>query len=184
MWQSVLRSKRFALVVMGAPLIGAISIGTSVRAQSWADIGNYSSLLRRAGTQTLVAKDCPYGLLGAFHEGRNALLLCSNNLENDPAHVWTVLAHESAHVMQHCQQGALLPDHQIDSALAQIGKQSLSSFQELRLYHQSQRRDEIEARLVQELPMAEVEALFRGFCGDRLRRRAPKSIPAVGLGDG
>ena len=184
MWQSVLRSKRFALVVMGASLMGGTSIGTPVRAQSWADIGNYSSLLRRAGTQTLVAKDCPYGLLGAFHEGRNALLLCSNNLENDPAHVWTVLAHESAHVMQHCQQGALLPDHQIDSALAQLDKQSLSSFQELRLYHQSQRRDEIEARLVQGLPMAEVEALFRGFCGDRLNRHAPKSIPAVGLGDG
>ena len=184
MWQSVLRSKRFALVVMGAPLIGAISIGTSVSAQSWADIGNYSSLLRRAGTQTLVAKDCPSGLFGAFHAGRNALLLCSNNLRDDPAQVWTVLAHESAHVMQHCQQGPLLPDHQIDSALAQIEKQSLRAFQELRLYHQSQRRDEIEARLVQGLPMAEVEALFRGFCGDRLNRHAPKSIPAVGLGDG
>lgn len=183
MWQSVFSFKRFVLVVMGAPLIGAISIGTSVSAQSWADIGNYASLLRRAGTQTLVAKDCPSGLFGAFHAGRNALLLCSNNLRDDPAQVWTVLAHESAHVMQHCQQGPLLPDHQIGSALAQIEKQSLSSFQELRLYHQSQRRDEIEARLVQGLPMAEVEALFRGFCGDRLRR-APKSIPAVGLGDG
>ena len=86
--------------------------------------------------------------------------------------------------MQHCQQGPLLPDHQIGNALAQIEKQSLSAFQELRLYHQSQRRDEIEARLVQGLPMAEVEALFRGFCGDRLNRHAPKSIPAVGLGDG
>jgi hypothetical protein len=77
-----------------------------------------------------------------------------------------------------------LPDHQIGNALAQIEKQSLSSFQELRLYHQSQRRDEIEARLVQGLPMAEVEALFRGFCGDRLRRPAPKSLPVTGLGDG
>ena len=169
---------------MGAPLVGASAIGIQARAQSWADIGDYSSLLRRAGTQTLVAKDCPSGLLGAFHSGRNALLLCSNNLEDDPAHVWTVLAHESAHVMQHCQQGPLLPDHQIGSALAQIEKQSLRSFQELRLYHQSQRRDEIEARLVQELPMAEVKALFRGFCGDRLRRTVPNSLPASGLGDG
>ena len=184
MWQSVLRSPWFVLVAMGAPLIGVTSIGAPVRAQSWADIGDYSSLLRQAGTQTLVAKDCPSGLLGAFHAGRNALLLCSNNLEDDPAHVWTVLAHESAHVMQHCQQGHLLPDHQIDNALVQIEKQSLSSLQELRLYHQSQRRDEIEARLVQGLPMAEVKALFRGFCGDRLRRPDPKSSPAVGFGDG
>jgi hypothetical protein len=184
MWQSVLRSAWFVLVVIGAPLMGATSIGAPLRAQSWDDIGNYSSLLRRAGTQTLVAKDCPPGLFGAFHAGRNALLMCSNNLRDDPAQVWTVLAHESAHVMQHCQQGPLLPDHQIGSALAQIEKQSLSSFQELRLYHPSQRRDEIEARLVQELPMAEVKALFREFCGDRLRRRAPKSIPSVGLVDG
>jgi hypothetical protein len=110
--------------------------------------------------------------------------LCSNNLRDDPAHVWTVLAHESAHVMQDCQQGPLLPDHQVGSALAQIEKQSLSSFQELRLYHQSQRRDEIEARLVQGLPMAEVKALFQGFCGDRLRRPALESPPATGLGDG
>jgi hypothetical protein len=184
MRQFVLRSSWFALVAMGAPLMGASSIGVSVHAQSWADIGSYSSLLRRAGTQTLVAKDCPSGLLGAFHAGRNALLLCSNNLRDDPAHVWTVLAHESAHVMQDCQQGPLLPDHQVGSALAQIEKQSLSSFQELRLYHQSQRRDEIEARLVQGLPMPEVKALFQGFCGDRLRRPALESPPATGLGDG
>ena len=118
MWQSILRSSWFAVVVMGAPLMGASSFGTPVHAQTWADIGNYSTLLRRAGTQTLVAKDCPSGLLGAFHAGRNALLLCSNNLQDDPAQVWTVLAHESAHVMQHCQQGPLLPDHQIGNALA------------------------------------------------------------------
>ena len=184
MWQSVLRSPWFVLMVMGAPLIGATSMGAPGRAQSWSDIGDYSSLLRRAGTQTLVAKDCPSGLLGAFHSGRNALLLCSNNLQDDPAHVWTVLAHESAHVMQHCQQGPLLPDHQIDNALAQIEKQSSSSLQELRLYHQSQRRDEIEARLVQGLPMAQVKALFRGFCGERLRQRDANSSPATGFGDG
>ena len=66
MWQYVLRSKRFALLVLGAPLIGAISIGTSVSAQSWADIGNYSTLLRRAGTQTLVAKRLPLWTLWCF----------------------------------------------------------------------------------------------------------------------
>ena len=165
-------------------MMGASSFGTPVHAQSWADIGNYSTLLRRAGTQTLVAKDCPSGLLGAFHAGRNALLLCSNNLQDDPAQVWTVLAHESAHVMQHCQKGPLLPDHQIGNALAQIEKQSLSSFQELRLYHQSQRRDEIEARLVQGLPMAEVKELFRGFCADRLSWRSSERSDDARLGDG
>ena len=174
MWQSILRSSWFVLVLIGTP----------VRAQSWTDIGNYSSLQRRAGTQILVAKDWSSALLGAFHAGRNALLLCSKNLQDDPAQVWTELAHEAANVMKHCHQGSLVTDHQIGSALAQLETQSLSSFQELRLYHQSQRRDEIEARLVQDLPMAEVKALFRGFCGDRLRRGAPKSIPLAGFGDG
>ena len=184
MWHSLLGTSWFFLLLMGAPLFGVTWLGSPVRAQSWTDIGEYSSLLRKAGTQTMVAKDCPPGLLGAFHAGRNALLLCSNNLQNDPLQVWTVLAHESAHVMQHCQRGHLLPDHQIDDALAQIEKQSLSSFQELRLYHQSQRRDEIEARLVQGLPMAEVKELFRGFCADRLSWRSSERSDDARLGDG
>ncbi len=184
MRHSLLRSSWFFLVVLGSPLFGATWFGFSANAQSWTDIGEYSSLLRKAGTQTLVAKDCPAGLLGAFHAGRNALLLCSNNLENDPLQIWTVLAHESAHVMQDCNRGPLLPDHQIDDALVQIEKQSFKAFQELRLYHQSQRRDEIEARLVQGLPMAEVKELFRGFCADRLSWRSPERRSAGGVGDG
>ena len=49
------------------------------------------------------------GLLGAFHEGKQALLMCGNNLPDDPAVVWVVLAHESAHVMQSCNGGNLMP---------------------------------------------------------------------------
>ena len=81
-----------------------------------------------------------------------------------------------AHVMQHCHGAPLLADHQVGDALARIEAQSSSAFQELRLYHQSQRRDEIEARLVQGMPPAlqSVEALFRGAS-------VPKSLWA---GDG
>ena len=73
--------------------------------------------------------------------------------------------------MQHCHGGPLLPDHQVGKALARIEAQSRTTFQELRLYHQSQRRDEIEARLVQGMPPNEVEALFRSFCAERLSDR-------------
>ena len=45
------------------------------------------------------------------------------------------------------------------------------ALRELRLYHPSQQREELEARLVQGLPAAEVEALFRRFCAERLIRR-------------
>ena len=143
----------------------------SVRAETWDRVGSYAALIRRAGTHTLVAKDCPSALLGAFHAPRNALLICANNIEDDPRQVWVVLAHESAHVMQHCHGGPLIPDHQVGNALARIEAQSRTTFQELRLYHQSQRRDEIEARLVQGMPPDEVEALFRSFCSERLSDR-------------
>ena len=168
MWQSVLRSPWFVLMVMGAPLIGATSIGAPGRAQSWSDIGDYSSLLRRAGTQTLVAKDCPSGLLGAFHSGRNALLLCSNNLQDDPAHVWTVLAHESAHVMQSCNGGNLMPAPLLAKNMEEARRLEPDTFHELQLYHTSQHHVEAEARLVQALPPTQVVALFEKHCATRL----------------
>ena len=150
-----------------APLVPGL-----VRAETWDRVGSYAALIRRAGTHTLVAKDCPSALLGAFHAPRNALLICANNIEDDPRQVWVVLAHESAHVMQQCHGGPLIPDHQVGNALARIEAQSRTTFQELRLYHQSQRRDEIEARLVQGMPPDEVEALFRSFCAERLSDRS------------
>ncbi|KZR62499.1 hypothetical protein PMIT1312_01965 [Prochlorococcus marinus str. MIT 1312] len=39
---------------------------------------------------------------------------------------------------------------------------------ELRLYHQSQQREEVEARLVQALAFEEVKSLFLQYCADRL----------------
>ena len=47
-----------------------------------------------------VEPDYCSGLLGAFHEGNQALLMCGNNLPDKPAIVWVVLANESLHAMQ------------------------------------------------------------------------------------
>ncbi|KZR65244.1 hypothetical protein PMIT1303_01309 [Prochlorococcus sp. MIT 1303] len=137
-------------------------------ASSWEQIGRYQNLLQQAGTNTLVADDCPSGLMGAFHVGRNAVLLCANNLEDDPTEVWPVLAHESAHVMQACKDGPLLADHQLGKALLTVQRSSPEVVRELRLYHQSQQREEVEARLVQALPFEEVKSLFLQYCADRL----------------
>ena len=82
--------------------------GSAVQASTWDRIASYLRLLQRAGVKALVAPDCPLGLLGAFHEGKQALLMCGNNLPDDPAVVWVVLAHESAHVMQSCHGGNLM----------------------------------------------------------------------------
>lgn len=174
----VIRPGRSVASVLVLASLAAL-VSWPVRAESWDRIGRYASLIRRAGTATMVAKDCPPSLLGAFHSQRNALLLCANNLENDPKQIWEVLAHESAHVMQHCHGAALLADYQIDEALEAIEARSKTTVQELRLYHQSQRREEIEARLVQILPPQDVEALFRSFCADRLPRDSVSAPPAV-----
>ena len=167
-----------AVAALALTLFAPCFVGTS-KAETWDRVGSYAALIRRAGTNTHVAKDCPSALLGAFHAPRNALLICANNIEDDPRQVWVVLAHESAHVMQHCHGGPLLADHQVGNALERIESQSRTTFQELRLYHQSQRRDEIEARLVQGMPPDEVEALFRSFCAERLSHRQVSQPPAV-----
>ena len=172
------RKRMVLAVVLG--LVAPLFAGAS-RAETWERIGSYAALIRRAGTDTLVAKDCPTALLGAFHPPSNALLLCANNLEDDPRQVWVVLAHESAHVMQHCHGGALLADHQVGDALARIEAQSKATLQELRLYHQSQRRDEIEARLVQGMHPDQVVALFRSFCAERLGPRVMEPPSETGV---
>ncbi|EAU74142.1 hypothetical protein RS9916_31582 [Synechococcus sp. RS9916] len=146
----------------------ATGTGSGLKAETWDRIGTFAAVLRRAGTTTLVARDCPSSLLGAFHSERNAVLICANNLPNDPAEVWGVLAHEAAHVMQHCRGGPLLIDSEMDRAIARVRQRAPRLFKELRLYHSSQQRDEVEARLVQTLPPAQVEALFQRFCGKRL----------------
>ena len=146
----------------------AIGGGSGLKAESWDRIGRFAAELRRAGTATLVARDCPSALLGAFHSERNALLLCANNLPNDPVEIWGVLAHEAAHVMQHCRGGALLIGGEMDLAMARVRQRAPRLFKELRLYHSSQHRDEVEARLVQTFSPDQVEALFRRFCAKRL----------------
>ena len=51
--------------------------GSTVQASTWDRIASYLRLLQRAGVNALVARDCPVGLLGAFHEGKQALLMLS-----------------------------------------------------------------------------------------------------------
>ena len=93
------------------------------------------------------------GLLGAFHEGRQALLMCGNNLPDDPGYVWVVLAHESAHVMQFCKGGPLMPATVLGAGMDQTNQSADPwAFHELNKYHSSQHHVEAEARLVQALP--------------------------------
>ena len=172
----MLRLRCFGLP-LAVGLIFASGTGLGVRAETWDRIGSFAATLRRAGTSTLVARDCPSSLLGAFHIQHNALLICANNLPNDPVEIWRVLAHEAAHVMQHCRGGPLLADGQLGRTIARANASSPLLFKALKMYHQSQHRDEVEARLVQTLPADQVEALFARFCADRLA--SPSEDPAL-----
>lgn len=169
----VVRVRAVGFALLLGLIVGA-EVGAAARAKTWERIGSYAAVLRRAGTATLVARDCPETLLGAFHSVRNALLICANNLPNDPAEIWGVLAHESAHVMQHCRGGSLLVDGQMDRAISRVRDHSPRLFKELSMYHSSQHRDEVEARLVQTLPPDQVEALFEHFCAKRLSGAKPE----------
>ncbi len=159
--------RRVFLALLASVSAGVVSIAPG-HAGSWDRIGSYIRLMRRAGVESLVARDCPEGLLGAFHEGRRVLLMCGNNLPDDPAYVWVVLAHESAHVMQFCRGGPLMPAQLLNQAMDQARSSRPEMFKELQLYHASQHQVEAEARLVQSLPPDEVEALFYRHCGSRL----------------
>ena len=102
---------------------------------------------------------CIRDRLGAFHEGKQALLMCGNNLPDDPSVVWVVLAHESAHVMQSCNGGNLMPAALLSQQVEAARQQDPNPFHELQLYHTSQHHVEAEARLVQALPPEQVVAV-------------------------
>ena len=156
--------------ILAATTLVSVVTATPLQRSSWDQIGRYLGLLRQLDVKALVAKDCPQGLLGAFHQSRRSLLLCGNNLPNDPEVVWVVLAHESAHVMQFCKGGPLMPPGLFSQSLDRARRKDPEMFQELQLYHSSQHQVEAEARLVQMLPPVQVEALFWRHCGDRINR--------------
>ena len=85
---------RCSLGWSGLLLAALLSSAGNAQVTTWDRISRFLSLLQEAGIEALVAQDCPDGLMGAFHQGKQALLMCGNNLQDDPAEVWVVLAHE------------------------------------------------------------------------------------------
>ena len=150
-------------------MLMALSWSLPLQASSWDQIGSYLRLIQKTGVKALVANDCPEGLLGAFHQGRQALLMCGNNLPDDPGFVWVVLADESAYAIQLCKGGPLMPAAVFGAGMDQARRSDPWAFQELNIYHSSQHHVEAEARLVQALLPDQVEHLFRQHCAERLK---------------
>ena len=104
--------------------------------------------------------------MGTFHQGKQALLMCGNNLQDDPVQV--VRAHESAHVMQDCKGDYLMPPGLMAQEMDHARRTDPAAFLELQLYDSTQHHAEAEARLVQVLPPTQVEALFVKHCSKPL----------------
>ena len=151
--------------------VGSAGVAAHGQCCSSLNLGSHRQLPAAAaagGREGPGGADCPLGLLGAFHEGKQALLMCGNNLPDDPALVWVVLAHESAHVMQSCHGGNLMPAALLSREVELARQQEPNPFHELQLYHSSQHHVEAEARLIQALPAQQVMALFEQHCAQRL----------------
>ena len=149
-------------------LLMTLGLAAPVQATTWNRIAEFLQLIQTTGVEAFVANDCPSGLLGAFHDGRQVILLCGNNLPDDPSPVWVVLAHEAAHVMQSCKGGTLLPPALLSSGMDEARRLQPDAFQDLNLYHSGQHHVEAEARLVQALPPYQVLTLFHTHCASRL----------------
>ena len=146
---------RWSLGWSGLLLAALLSSAGCAQATTWDRISRYLSLLKEAGIEALVAQDCPAGLMGAFYQGKQALLMCGNNLQDDPAKVWVVLAHVSAHVMQDCKGEYLMPPGLLAQDMDQSRRSHPAAFLELQLYDSSQHHAETEARMLQVLPPIE-----------------------------
>jgi len=149
-------------------LLMGLGLVTPVQAATWDRIAHFLQRIQATGVEALVANDCPPGLLGAFHDRRQVLLLCGNNLPDDPEPVWVVLAHEAAHVMQSCKGGPLLPPDLLGAGMRSARLQQPDAFQDLNLYQTHLHHVEAEARLVQAMPPEQVQALFETHCAARL----------------
>ncbi len=90
--------------------------------------------------------------MDAFVLARNAVVLCGNKLKGDPQRVWGTLAHDSAHVMQHCRRQSIFERNRLGLDFLLAHQCSLKLFKAVGSYHPSQHRSEIEARIVQGVP--------------------------------
>ena len=109
-------------------LLMALGLAAPVQATTWNRIAEFLQLIQTTGVEAFVANDCPSGLFGAFHDSRQVILLCGNNLPDDPKPVWIELAHEITHVMQSCKGETLIPPALLSSGMDEARRLQLDAF--------------------------------------------------------
>ena len=77
------------------------------------DIQDLKQLIKSTGTKIIESTNCQENELGhyTYKDKTDELIICTNNIDkNDISSYWEVLAHESAHIMQACNNNNLYKD--------------------------------------------------------------------------
>ncbi len=88
-------------------------IFTPLHSDTRKDIEDLKQLIKSTGTKVIESSNCKKDELGhyTFRDKTDKLVICTNNIDkNDNSAYWEVLAHESAHIMQACNNNNLYKD--------------------------------------------------------------------------
>ena len=88
-------------------------IFTPLHSDTRKDIEDLKQLIKSTGTKVIDSSNCKKDELGhyTFRDKTDKLVICTNNIDkNDNSAYWEVLAHESAHIMQACNNNNLYKD--------------------------------------------------------------------------
>ena len=86
---------------------------TPLHSDTRKDIEDLKQLIKSTGTKVIDSSNCKKNELGhyTFRDKTDKLVICTNNIDkNDNSAYWEVLAHESAHIMQACNNNNLYKD--------------------------------------------------------------------------
>ena len=151
-----------------AGLVLPLLLGAApVQAATQVDVETLAKAVRETGTEIVESDRCEEGLKGyyEFEKDRiDRLTLCTNNIDvNDSDDVWEVLAHETTHIIQACDQtgeGQAFNDAYFPRIYRELQQLNPSSVGDTALYGSWSKRQEIEARYMELLPPEDVIDFF------------------------
>ena len=112
------------------------------------DIEDLKQLIKSTGTQIIESKNCKENELGhyTFLDKTDKLVICTNNIDkNDISSYWEVLAHESAHIMQACNNNNLYKDKYHPRMLRKLKSEAPHYSEILKQYRGQDKIRELEA---------------------------------------
>ena len=104
------------------------------QASTWNRIAEFTQIIQTTGVEALVANDCPGWPVGGLHDRRQVILLCGNNLPDDPAPGVGGVAHEQLLRDAVLQGWAPVAPSTCSARARRQRRQQPDAFQDLSLY--------------------------------------------------